>query len=299
MKIIYNSNNTAVNYVNFGNDTLFISFSSYNLPSNIKKSSWNGYQYGFFEKQFVKHKSDYICFVTKENDWYENYDINNAINSVLESGILKRYKRRVVISVSMGAYAASKFCNLLTIDNIILGSPQFSIDHTIIPVETRWKNERESINFVHNNAITEFNTFNGKKTIILDPLHTLDIEQLSLVKTSNIDNVIFQPYSDHMVFAHISKLGLLNSLCEKIFSQKFNWDLQTNELRDFLKQGLIDTDLLFKNLELSDTTDICKEIARLSFIPLNTRLSLIKKAKKNRPTGPEIIKIIKEINSIT
>lgn len=298
MRIIFEDENIALGVSEINNHpTAVITFSSLFLPNQmVKVDSWNSFSFGFNEKLITNLGLNAFYFVSKKNNWYESVSLDLAVESLLKDRFYQTINKKVLHSTSMGAYGCLKVCNSLSADYLFLGSPQFSIDSNIAKDETRWKELTSDLPLIHNNAIENINAFTGKVIILLDPNHRLDMKQLELTKLSVCENVVFLPGAGHMSFQYLMKAGILELCCKYAFSFEDNEFINVRNVIDEYYKKILDLKPIEKALSLPEYADTLRELALIDSLQPALRLNLIKKALKERPNGPYIKSVYRELN---
>lgn len=103
---------------------------------------------GFGEHFLIRQGYDLLCFKTLSNSWYQTLKSEDI--AIIGQNICSHYQKVIGYSISMGAYALLYFSNELLLDRAIAFCPQYSIQETIVPYETRWRHEASIIEFQHN-----------------------------------------------------------------------------------------------------------------------------------------------------
>ncbi len=91
---------------------------------------------GFGEEFLGLSGLDAIHVISRDNDWYQYPETVDAMAVV--HAATRRYGRVVTYGSSMGAYAAIRLAGLVGAHAVLALSPQYSIDPTVAPWDTRW-----------------------------------------------------------------------------------------------------------------------------------------------------------------
>lgn len=75
----------------------------------------------------------------RRNDWYINDETEGLIAAL--SALPPRFTRRVAMGFSMGGYAALRLASAMALDEVVLISPQVSIDPARVPWDRRYLHE--------------------------------------------------------------------------------------------------------------------------------------------------------------
>ncbi|PYD81255.1 hypothetical protein CFR80_12620 [Komagataeibacter oboediens] len=171
---------------------------------------------GFGEFFFAKNGIDAIHVISKSNEWYQYGEMKDIINIILK--YKSSYRNVFAYGISMGAYAAIRYGNVL--DAIVIAmSPQYSINPSVMPGETRWLREAHRIFFTEEESVIK----NPHKTIVFyDPLQYSDARHVDrIAKDIDICRVPI-PYSGHFVAAYLSDIGIISKTLLDIINFKFN-----------------------------------------------------------------------------
>jgi len=294
VSLIYDSEDLSLGvFEGGGAETVVITFSSLMLPRDgIKENAWNSFKYGFQEPFLLKNNVSAFFLVSKKNNWWETDCLNRVVEIVKDHKVYNRAKKIILHGASMGGYASLLACNSLNADVLFLGSPQFSIDKKIAGFENRWPELRQHICFKHNNAIQNFNQFKGEVHLFVDPLHDGDMAQLNLAHYNRENCFIHEVEgAGHMAFLHLKKLGVLDTITHEVLKginpRKTLLKAKANSVRKALQ-----FDEVVKALKLNENADVYRELSQIFDAEL--RVSLLKKALRERPNGPLIKKLLKQ-----
>lgn len=199
---------------------------------------------------------------------------------------------KILHGASMGAYGAMLSLSKLQAEALFLESPQFSIDNKVATFENRWLELRKELNLLYNNAIYNFNNYEGWSYIFLDPLHLNDVLQLSLVNTCKKNcNIIELEGADHMAFLYLKKIDLLDKVTEDVINS-INPKQRILEYKRHLLKEIQNLNKVKKICTLKQTSDILRELSIVYQNDIKIQVNLLTKAHKLRPTGPLINKLL-------
>lgn len=294
VKLLYDSENFALgSYESSAKTTLLITFSALILPRNgIQEESWNKFRYGFRESYCLSKSINSFFIVAKKNHWYETNDFFTMLDVLKNHYMYRNANYKILHGASMGAYGAMLSLSKLQVEALFLGSPQFSIDNKVATFENRWLELRKELNLLYNNAIYNFNNYEGWSYIFLDPLHLNDVLQLSLVNTCKKNcNIIELEGADHMAFLYLKKIDLLDKVTEDVINS-INPKQRILEYKRRLLKEIQNLNKVKKICTLKQTPDILRELSIVYQNDIKIQVNLLMQAHKLRPTGPLINKLL-------
>jgi hypothetical protein len=93
----------------------------------------------FTAERFLRHRGlNAIGVLAAENDWFQHDEIEAVVTAIREA--VPGYEL-IGYGGSMGAYACINFADRLGLQRVIAVCPQYSIDPSRAPWETRWRQE--------------------------------------------------------------------------------------------------------------------------------------------------------------
>lgn len=127
------------------------------------------------------------------NHWYQGDEPREAIDAAVR--IASAFERVVAYGSSMGGFAALHFAKVFNAATVLALMPQYSIDRSAVPFETRWALEASRITFDrHPMADVPKET---RAFVFYDPFHRLDCQQANLVSATTGCERISLPLMGH------------------------------------------------------------------------------------------------------
>jgi hypothetical protein len=145
-----------------------------------------------------------VHIVPRQNCWYQHDEIVSA----LEVASAACTGERIAYSASMGAFAAINFIDHLALDRVIACSPQYHLDHAVVPRETRWRKEALEIGPFRHHYIPRIKR-DAQISVVHDPDWPLDRMHVDLIADHLKIRRVEVPGGGHTVLAHLKSLGLL------------------------------------------------------------------------------------------
>jgi len=112
-----------------------------------------------------------LRLMTRRNDWFVNRDTDNLEKTL--SAIVARYERVHAIGFSMGGFGVFRFAQSLSIRSAIAVSPQVSIDPTVVPWDTRFRNQAGGFD-PQTGSLADRPAPNLNALVLFDPFHRQD-----------------------------------------------------------------------------------------------------------------------------
>jgi len=171
MKIHFESEHVIVSSNLSATDIVVFSFSPW-----TKNPPAPPFGYDFITKNGLQG----VFFQSKANDWWNNPSMTKAI--VTANGLATGARCRIAFGSSMGAYGALVHGPALKSTNYIAISPQASIEQSIVPWETRWREEAKTLTpnpLVGGSAVQE----GALVQLIYDPMYAADRQHAELIST--------------------------------------------------------------------------------------------------------------------
>ncbi|HCR85653.1 MAG TPA: hypothetical protein DIV86_03140 [Alphaproteobacteria bacterium] len=206
MKIISENDRYRITYESGDNNTLVIAFTGIELRlGEIQKEE-------FQKTLHSTSKNNHICYVIdKQRSWYNfiEPEIIEKLNQLIEKISAKKV---VTLGNSMGGYGAIIFAvKLKNCSTAIAFCPQYSVNPSITPFETRWAQYRDNLTeFLTNDVSTEISdkiTYN----IFFGNLEKRDKKHCRLFEELTRDNLKIHIIkgSSHNVAGHLKEQGKL------------------------------------------------------------------------------------------
>ena len=189
-------------------------------PSNVCVVTFGNYaddpaedRPGFAEAFLNGRVIDAVHVISRRNDWYHTADMPGAIAAIRAA---LGGKRVFTYGSSMGGYAALRFAGALGAVGVIAISPQFSLDHRVVPWERRWRPEAARIRFL---AWPDDPA--PPATVFFDPRGS-DARHVALWAAGRVVVAMPLPYSGHPSGAFLAELGLLRPAVLDILAGRFD-----------------------------------------------------------------------------
>lgn len=136
----------------------------------------------FEETGPVQHALDrglaHLHLQSRWNDWYLN-DETTALEAAL-AGVRARFLRAQALGYSMGGYAALRLSGALRLDQVVVISPQFTLDAAIVPQDRRYP-ERKGFDPVLGDLARHARpALSG--AVVFDPFRPLDRLHAALIR---------------------------------------------------------------------------------------------------------------------
>jgi hypothetical protein len=200
MTTIYDGPDVEVRYLPAESNFLCITFSHL-------YGSYQNKMPGFAEAFLIKRQISALHFIARSNHWWQPEDVDQALDSVMNSGVLDQYAERVGYGSSMGAYGAILFSRNLKLTRVAAMSPQFSVDPLVVPWDERYKPWTSKLAFRR----PALNVAVDKSTdvlVVYDP-HTLDKQHWRHLSVIPNATPLQLPYCGHPPLAFLESVGLI------------------------------------------------------------------------------------------
>lgn len=228
---IIENEHVLVKYHEGSGDTLFVTFTS--LNNNIGSDENNT---GFAENYLRRRNISAIHLIAKWNHWWQPAEIQAAIERVSKLIKSKIYRRVVTYGSSMGAYGAALHAKSVGAHIAILIAPQFSVDPTKPPFESRWAALARKIEF-QNDRMAESLSPATKYFIVCDPLFSPDMKHVRLFAEYIPIHLVPVAFGDHWPAGVLEQSGLLGRFVVEAAADKLNVQKFVTELRRHRKKS--------------------------------------------------------------
>lgn len=218
-RIVYESPTLRVRHVAGGlSPTLIVTFAHVEPQPSV---SLPGYAEGFLSKTSY----DALYVTCSSNGWYQYPDMSDALSAACE--ITRNYERVICYGMSMGAFAAYRFSNILGAHRTVAIAPQFTPDPTSPPYDRRWATEVSGINFPANDepawVADEF-------FVIYDPVD-FDYKHVRLLGDRYPLTEIRLPYAGHHLTIVLAEMGVFSSAIHMLFAETVDAALVRRNIR--------------------------------------------------------------------
>lgn len=185
-------------------DVLVVTFDNLDIAMN-KRADRRPWGYDFIEKQGWSM----LGVLAGGWTWYREPWVAQTFDRLRDEGFFDRYKRVVFYGASMGGYAAAAFSAACPGADVVVMSPQSTLDKSMVPFETRyhaaWGFDYSG---PYGDAAQSSRTARAV-TILFDPYEPLDSGHVARFTG---DNVILLrcPMMGHRLGSSLSQMGLLS-----------------------------------------------------------------------------------------
>jgi tetratricopeptide (TPR) repeat protein len=190
---------------------------------------------GFGEKFFQKNQQPAIHFVSKRNHWWQVEELMDAIEQVAPR--TSRYKNVCSYGSSMGGYGALLCSGVLGVNTVIAGSPQFAINNRLVPWPPRW--ERDTQGVVELYQMEDYCSKDAKLICVYDPFEELDRLHVRELSKHRMIHHLPTHFSGHSAILYLQRLGLLNRLVIKAFTNKLELTTLAQEIKGLRRNNLL------------------------------------------------------------
>jgi hypothetical protein len=171
-----------------------------------------------------------VAFQALENHWWQTPEMETCIEML--GPYLGAFDRIVTYGSSMGAHAALAFSSLLRADAVIAAAPQYSISRHHAPFEKRWATEARRFPTIFEPGC--FISRSARKTILVDPSHAADLQQLMLYRELDNMTLIHVPYSRHNPLRELLRVGVLSKVMRGLITED---DAMQSEARQIIRRA--------------------------------------------------------------
>jgi len=175
---------------------------------------------GFGEVYLAKKGISAIHFISKANHWWQTPEPLEAIEKLKRDGLLAD-RRLILYGSSMGGYAALIYSRVLKPENIILFSPQYSIDARKVPFERRWRNYAAQVKFDHDDMAAGFDADASVK-VIFDPFFKPDARHVDLIETLRPIERVSIPFAGHNTARVLGELNMITETTDALILGSFD-----------------------------------------------------------------------------
>ena len=116
-----------------------VTFDSYHEPAGMDRP-------GFGEAFFQAEGITAVHVMSHRNDWFQYTETEDVLRTIRKT--CSEAERVLAYGSSMGGYAALRFADAIGAHAALALSPQYSLDPSKVPFETRWAPDRRRIRFL-------------------------------------------------------------------------------------------------------------------------------------------------------
>ena len=143
--------------------------------------------------------------------WFRQQWVSDQFDDLKDSGFFDQFDRVVFYGASMGGYAASVFCAAAPGCDVILMSPQSTLDKSIVPWETRYRMAwHRDYSGKYGDGSTVSNAAN-KVYILYDPYEPLDSAHTARFQGDNVIK-LRAPHMGHRLASSLSQMNILSPI---------------------------------------------------------------------------------------
>lgn len=198
---------------------LVVTFSHW-FPRGAKVSA-------FAQDMLAQRRINAIHVVNQRADWFLGRDAGDAVAAMLDAiaalPVMQTARLRIGYGSSMGGYAALRFRDMLNLKRVIAFAPQFSIDSTRVPFETRWREEAAECDFAQDRL--RVIAPGEDVTLVYDPRLPMDRAHVALIDPHRRAAHVAIPYSGHPPLTFFAQAGVLPELVERLLRGEAIGDL--------------------------------------------------------------------------
>lgn len=185
-------------------DVLVVTFDNLDIAMN-KRTDRRPWGYDFIEKQGWSM----LGVLAGGWTWYREPWVAETFDRLRDEGFFRRYKRVVFYGASMGGYAAAAFSAACPGADVVVISPQSTLDKSVVPFETRY---HTAWGFDYSGPYgdaAEASRDARAVTILYDPYEPLDSGHVARFTGDNVIKLRC-PLMGHRLGSALSQMGLLS-----------------------------------------------------------------------------------------
>ncbi|AXC50466.1 hypothetical protein DRW48_12960 [Paracoccus suum] len=193
-------------YRPLGGDQLIVTFSNF-----AKRPPSRPFATSFLASRGIS----YLAIRARRNEWYHTREFEMLRRKIGYEN--HGYNRVITYGSSMGGHAALRLAGFFGAERAIAVAPQYSIDRSVMPTETRWPAEAEKVALLSRDdphSISE----GIEKLVIFDPLDTLDAAQAKRALQVPGTVAIKAPLAGHGALQQLKTAGLLSTFLEGLLA---------------------------------------------------------------------------------
>ncbi len=220
------NNNSLAVYVERELDTLVVSFDNLQDAGNrkISRGTWG---YSFFTKFGYSH----LGISTSRGNWFRDQTTIDLLENLKEQGFFDKFKNVAFTGTSMGGFAALAFSQIVPNSNVVVFSPQTSLDTKKVPWETRFRVGRSADWSLPYSDGTQGLEAAKNVYIVYDPIFSLDRKQIQRIpKLPNVHE-LWLPGCGHKTAVVLRRLDALNYVQKNGIEGKIDAEMFRNMAR--------------------------------------------------------------------
>jgi len=185
-------------------DTLVVTFDNLDITMG-KRADRRPWGHDFIEKQGWSMLGAMAGGWT----WYRDPWVAAEFDRLAASGFFARFARVVFYGASMGGYAAAAFSAACPGADVLVISPQSTVDKRVVPWESRYKVVWDKDFTGKYGDAAQVSRTARRVTILFDPYEPLDAAHVARFTAPNVVKLRC-PLMGHRLGSSLSQMGLLN-----------------------------------------------------------------------------------------
>lgn len=173
---------------------------------------------GFGQAAFEKRDVGTIYIRSNRSNWFQHEEVMDLawrIREYVEDDVTF-----ILYGASMGAYAALLLSGVLKPKRIVAIAPQFSIDRTIVPWETRWFRSAKRIQRFRFDLGENIDP-HSEKLVCYDNM-SLDKRHIDMLPIDETWSLVRLPYASHQVLRYLRETDCLSNLVDYLTGRSFD-----------------------------------------------------------------------------
>jgi hypothetical protein len=193
-------------YVPRSKKTLVVTFDNLDIAMN-KRDDRRPWGYSFIEKQGWSM----LAALAGGWTWYREKWVEQEFDRLAAEGFFAQFERVVFYGASMGGYAAAAFCAACPGADVVIISPQSTLDKAIVPWESRYKVawDRDFSGKYGDAAVASQSA--RRVSILYDPYEPLDSGHVARFTGANVVK-LRTPMLGHRLGSSLSQMGILTPI---------------------------------------------------------------------------------------
>lgn len=207
---LFQSDNLQVTYVPSGKiERLVVTFASWSEEPVRERA-------GFAEKFLIRRHISAVHVTCAGNDWYQYPEMGEAMAAAARAR--QSFGRCTTYGLSMGGYAAIRFSGAVGAERAIAIAPQFAIDPTLPPFDSRWAKDAARIRFIHGDVWTGASA----QVVAIYDNCSVDLRHIVLFRRFVRLFEIPVPHSGHNPARFLVDLGLFQDMIGDLLMDRFD-----------------------------------------------------------------------------
>lgn len=188
---------------------------SFSYRFNRRKQPYTPAERGFAEDFLIKRGMPHICFIAKQNHWWQAPSFPQAIQAAWDAAA-PHHQRYVSYGASMGGYGAMLAASFMRLDRIIAFYPQASIRADLVD-DGRWRPEQDHLPLLFDDQAHRVPE-TTELFVLFDRFQHLDHLHVRLLRAHSKLTEIQIGLSGHYTLLALREIGLLTSLMERLIA---------------------------------------------------------------------------------